>query len=147
MIQQKTVSSPASLGVAASNDRYLAAAMHVASIFFPILAPAIVYGLAGRSRFLKSHSYQAIFETAALKVSVFVVGAISLTYTVVRLWDFYQHDWVGFSIWPMLARFAIGWMLFGILEFANTLISIRQAFGALQGKWPRREMRRVIGNQ
>jgi hypothetical protein len=142
MIQQKTNSAPASLGMPANHERFVSAAMHVTSIFFPILAPAIVYALAGNSKFVKSHSYQAIFETVVLKVSVFVVGAISLIYTLTRLWHFYQVHWEGFSLWTMLARFAIGWILLAILEFVNTVISILQAYHALQGVWPRREMRR-----
>lgn len=145
MIQQKTNSAPASLALPTptDRDRYFAGGMHIASIFFPILAPAVVFALAGNSKFIKSHSYQAIFETVVLKVSVFIVGAISLIYTITRLWHYYQIDWQGFSIWPMLARFAIGWILFAILEVVNTIISIMQAYHAMQGMWPRREIRKA----
>lgn len=146
MIQQKTNSAPVSLAlpVPTNNERYFAGGMHVASIFFPILAPAIVFALSGNSKFIKSHSYQAIFETVALKVLVFLAGAISLTYTAVRLWTFYQNNWEGFSLWPMLARFAIGWIILALLEVANTIVSIRQAYHAVLGNWPKREIRKAV---
>ena len=138
---------PASHPPVSDHERHLAAAMHIAEIFFPLFAPAIAYAISGRSKFLKAHAYQALFETIVLNVCLFVVGAVSLTYTIVTLWHFYKNDWAGFSIWPMIARFAIGWILLGVLEIINTLISVRHAHKALHGEWPKRGSRKAIGNQ
>jgi hypothetical protein len=135
---------PAVLPTPEQNDRYLAGGMHLASIFFPILAPTLTYFLAGKSKFVKTHSYQAIFETLILKASVFIVGAISLTYSLVTLWNHYQKDdWENFSWATMAVKFIAGFVLFAILELFNTIISIRQAIRAFQGEWPRREVKKA----
>jgi len=126
------------------HERYLAATMHVCTIFFPLLAPAVGYVVSGKSKFLRAHSYQAIFETIALNVALFLLGAVSLTYTVITLWHYYQVHWEGFSIWPMLIRFAVGWILLALLELVNTIYSVFQAARALKGEWPKRELRKPI---
>ena len=145
-IQPVTASTPARGGLPSvtSQEKHLAAGMHIASIFFPILAPAITFVLAGKSRFVRSHSYQAIFETLVLKASVFIVGAISLTMTIITLWHHYQNnDWQNFSWTAAIVKFLVGWILFAILEIFNTIVSVMQAARALGGTWPKRETKRA----
>jgi len=127
------------------HERHFAAAMHICTIFFPLVAPVVGYAVSGKSRFLRSHSYQAIFETIILNVTLFVLGAASVVYTAITLWHYYQVHWEGFSIWPMLIRFAVGWILLAILEVVNTIYSILQATRALRGEWPRHEIRKMRG--
>lgn len=125
----------------ASRERAMAAGMHVASIFFPLLGPAVAYVAFGRSsRFVRAHSLQAIYETIVLNVVLFVVGAISVCYTAFRLWNLYQHHWQGFSWVEFVVRFAVGWVLLTVLGLINTAISVRQALLALQGNWPKRSL-------
>ena len=89
-------------------DRTTAAAMHVGSIFAPVLVPAVSYVAFRRSsRFVAAHSLQALYETFALNLLLLVVGIASLSYTAVRLYGYYQNDWQDFSIWEFLVRFGL----------------------------------------
>lgn len=118
--------------------------MHIGSIFAPILVPAVVYVLSRRISFVRSHAFQALYETIVLNILLFVVGTVSLCYTAFRLWNFYQNDWQGFSWFEMVVRFAVGWLLLGLLGLINTAISLRQAYQAYQGEWPTRETRKAL---
>jgi uncharacterized Tic20 family protein len=119
-------------------ERSTAALMHVSSLFAPILAPAAVYVISRKkSEFVAAHSLRAIKEWLVLNVSLLVVGAVSLSYTIYRLIDLYNKNWEGFSIWEFLLRFLIGYILLSILGFFMAIITIGQALQAYKGRWPK----------
>lgn len=117
--------------------------MHLASILWPIVAPAVAFvGWRRSSPFVASHALQALFETIVLNVLLFVATVASLTYTLVTLWGHYQSGWQDFSIWPFLTRFAIGFVALGLLWVWNLVHSVRQAVQASRGVWPKQNKRR-----
>ncbi len=118
--------------------RRSAALMHLASIPWPIVAPIVAFVLWRRSApFVASHALQALLETLALNVLLAVAAVASLAYTLWTLWGHWQTGWVDFSIWPFLARFALGFLALGLLWAITTVVSLRQAAKAWQGVWPR----------
>ena len=110
--------------------------MYVATIFAPIVAPVVGLILGLKSPFLHAHSKRSLKETILLQAALLVVGICSLTYTAISLYGHYQDDWKHFSIWPMLARFIVGWILLAILEIATTIWALRAAHRAFMGVWP-----------
>jgi hypothetical protein len=120
-----------------ARDRYLAAAVHVGSIFAPIWVPAIAWVIFRKSVYVASHARKAIFGFLALKVGLLIVGTASLIYTLSRLWTLYQNDWQGFSLLEFGGRFLVGWILLSLVGVVTTVISIAEAHGALKGRWPR----------
>jgi hypothetical protein len=115
-------------------ERLTATGMHLATILAPVLAPAIVWAVYRRSPFVVAHARRSLTETILVQALVIVVGGISLAYGIWSLYGQYQTDWKTFSIWPILARAAIGWILLGILEILNTVSALRQAFRAYSGE-------------
>ncbi len=119
-----------------------AAAIHVGSIFSPILLPAIAYVVTRqRGGFVNAHARQSLIEALVLKSLLFFAFLCSATYTAYRLWNYYQNDWQGFEWSEFLVRFIVGWITLFILEAINFFVSVRQALRAFAGKWPRREAR------
>lgn len=124
------------------SERALAAAVHIGSIFSPILLPAISYAVTrSKKGFVSAHARQSLVETLVLKVFLFVAFVCSASYTAYRLWNYYQNDWQGFEWQEFLVRFIVGWIALAILEIINLIVSIRQAIRAFAGKWPRCEMK------
>ena len=115
----------------------MAAAMHVATIPAPIVAPLVGLVAARKSRYVRAHALQALYETVILNIALAVVMTCSFIYTLTRLWTFYQNDWQGFSLTEFLLRFLVGWILLSILAGINAIVSIRQALKANAGHWPR----------
>ena len=68
-------------------DKYLAAAVHISSIFWPLLGPIVGWAVFRRNDFVAAHSKQALKETIVLNVIVFTAGAVSLGYT--SFWVYY----------------------------------------------------------
>jgi hypothetical protein len=131
-----------------SRERTWAGAMHLASILWPIVAPAVAFlGWRRSSLFVASHALQALFETIVLNVLLFIATVASLTYTLVTLWGHYQDGWQDFSVWPFLTRFAVGFVALGLLWVWNLVHSLRQALQAWRGVWPRqnRRLRKLAG--
>lgn len=120
-------------------ERRLAAAVHIVSIFAPLWGPLIAWvWQRGKSKFVASHSLQALLETIVLNVCLFTAGLASFIFTLWRLWGYSQNNWEGFNIWEFLIRAGIGWLLVLLLGIVTTIYSIRQAWQALQGQWPKR---------
>lgn len=127
-----------SLAKPQTSDCALAAAVHVSSIFWPLLGPIVGWVVFRKRYFVASHARQALTETILLNAAVFLAFVASTTYTVFRIVHYIQTDWKDFSWQEFVLRFLIGWIAFFLLELANTLVSIRQAWRAFKGDWPRR---------
>lgn len=120
-------------------DRGWAAAVHVASIPWPLIGPLVGWALfAKKSRYVAAHAKQALLETIVLNVGLFVLALASFTYTVVRIVHYVQTNWADFSWQEFLIRFLVGWILLGLLELFNIVWSVKQAVDAWNGKVPKR---------
>ena len=120
-------------------DRSWAAAVHVSSIFWPLIGPIVGWAVFNKSRpFVAAHAKQALMEAIVLNVTLFLMGLVSLTYTIVRIVHFIQTNWRDFSWQEFLLRFIIGFIVLGLLELINIAISINQARTAWKGQWPKR---------
>lgn len=120
-------------------ERAWGAAVHVSSIFWPLLGPIVGWAIfAKKSRFVASHAKQALLETLVLNAVLFIVGAASFIYTVTRLWSYWQNNWEGFMWQEFLIRFIVGWILLFVLGVINTVVSVVQAVKAWKGELPRR---------
>lgn len=122
-------------------ERKWAAATHVASIFWPLLGPAVAWMLFRRQRFVASHALSALMDELILKAVLFVGGFISFIVTLVNLSAYWREH--GFTItwdvvWPMLLKMGISWVLLGLLGIALAIRSLVMAMTALRGQWPRR---------
>jgi len=127
-----------SLAVVETSDRMLGAGVHVSSIFWPLLGPLVGWLVFRKQKpYVAAHARQALFETIVLNVGLFLALIASTAYTLVRINHFVQTNWVDFTWQEFLVRFLIGWILLALLQLANTVFSIIQAIGALNGRWPR----------
>jgi hypothetical protein len=124
------------------NERRLAAAVHVGSIAAPIVVPGVAWVIGQRSPFIKGHAQKALIDFLLLKVALFVAIVASSIYTISRLITLYQNDWKGFDVTEFLIRFVVGWALLAILGAITTICSLREAWQAYNGKWPRRFAKR-----
>ena len=122
-----------------TTDRGWAAAVHIASIPWPLIGPFVGWLLfRKRSAFVAAHAKQALFETIILNLGLFVVGLASFTYTVTRIVHYAQTNWQDFSWQEFLIRFLVGWILLALLGLFNLVWSVKQAWDAWRGKVPRR---------
>ncbi|MBS1714144.1 MAG: DUF4870 domain-containing protein [Armatimonadetes bacterium] len=120
-------------------DRGWAAAVHVASIPWPLIGPLVGWALFHRkSRYVASHAKQALLETIVLNLGLFIVGLASFCYTVVRVVHYFQTNWADFSWQEFLVRFLVGWILLALLQVFNVVWSVKQAVDAWRGKLPKR---------
>ncbi|MBX7133415.1 MAG: DUF4870 domain-containing protein [Fimbriimonadaceae bacterium] len=124
---------------ATSHERLVASAGHIASIFFPYLAPLVVYFLyRNQSRFVRVHALQAFFEALILGVVLFVIGAISLAFTLVKVWELVQTRGESFSwdlVWAALLKVTFTWVAVAVVSLWYTFSSMMQAIEAVHGKW------------
>lgn len=125
------------MGEATLAERRLAALILAVSIFVPILAPLVGLALFRRQKFVTAHALQALYGLMLLKVLLFTAIVISVSFTIYSLWGHYQAGWVDFSIWPILIRMGVGWLLLMILAGINFVVSVRDALRAWQGRWPK----------
>jgi hypothetical protein len=93
----------------------------------------------GRSKFVEQHALTAIFEQLLLKLMLFIGGAASVIWTVVRVVQHVNEHGVSVSwdvLWPILLKMGVTWAFLGLLAIYLTAKSILQALQALDGKWP-----------
>lgn len=127
------------LEVAESPDRSWAAAVHISSIFWPLIGPLVGWALFAKSKpYVAAHAKQALLETIVLNVCLFLVGLASFTYTVFRIVHFVQTNWKDFSWQEFVVRFIVGFIVLSILQIVNIVISLNQARKAFKGDWPKR---------
>ncbi len=117
-------------------ERAFAALAHASGIFFPLLGPLVVLILKGKSRFVKAHALNALIGMLMLNAFLFLIGAISLTITILSLYRHYQENWENFNIWHVLIRSAITWIILGLIGVINTVVNIFQAIRAWKGYVP-----------
>lgn len=117
-----------------TNERAFAALAHASGIFFPFLGPVVVLVLKGKSRFVKAHALHAIIGMLLLDLFLLIVGAISLTFSIMNLYRHYQENWENFSIWQLILRSAITWAILGLIGVVNTMLNAVQALRAWNGK-------------
>lgn len=115
----------------------MAAVMHLASIPAPFVSPMVGLILFKNSRYVCAHSFQALYEAAALKALLVIATICSLAYTLTQLWHHYQTDWQDWNWTTFLLRIAIGWILVTILGFITTIQAVVAAGKAHSGSWPR----------
>jgi len=136
------------LPVPQKSEKTGAAVVHVADIFFPIVAPSIAWFVTRKkSDYIASHARQAIVEALWLKLFLGIAIAVSLTFTVLHVVELWQGgveniDWWP-EIWKAVLKFAISWILMTILGFINSIMSILQAVKAYQGEWPKSWVKRM----
>jgi uncharacterized membrane protein len=122
-----------------SSERHLAAGCHVASIFFPFIAPLIVYFVSRRaSRFVAVHALQAFFEALVLNIVLIIAGGISLAFTIAKVWELVQTNGQSFTwdlIWTALLKAAATWLILGVVSFVYTVLSVVQGWQAFHGQW------------
>lgn len=120
-------------------ERHVAAAMHVASIFFPYVAPAIAYFVfRGRSRFVAVHALQAFFEALILNIVLIIGLAISLAFTIVKIVELIQTQGQSFSwdmVWQALIKAVATYVILALVSLWYTIASVVQALQALDGRW------------
>jgi uncharacterized membrane protein len=129
------------------SERQGAAAAHVSGIFFPVLGPLVVFMLSGKSRFARYHALHSFVGMLLLNIVLFTLGAISVMYSLTGLWQQYQEDFKEFSIWPILIKSAVVWVVFLIIGLINTIVNVFQAYRAFQGHWPGGSLTTAIVNR
>jgi hypothetical protein len=117
-------------------ERRWAAAVHVSSVFWPLVGPLLGWVLGRRRAFVAAHARKALFETLWLQGALCAGGLVSLIYTVIRLMDYAKSGWENVNWWEFVARFAVGIVVVVSLQALNTVLSVRQAWRAWHGHWP-----------
>ena len=120
------------------SERTWASGTHLASIFFPLWVPVIIFVVnRHRSRFISAHALQAVYEGLWWKAILLVAMIASLIWTVVRGVYHYQ---TGFENWSWQELVVKGLVSIGVLAtlfLINTVQSIVQTFQAKAGRWPK----------
>jgi len=121
------------------DERNLAAASHLLSIPFPFLAPAaIFFWKRSSSRFVALHAAQAFFEALVLNIVLFIALAISLAFTLVKVWEAVQTRGQSLTwddLWSALIKAGATWLILGLISFYYLVQSVIQANQAYRGKW------------
>lgn len=120
-----------------AGQRRLASLMHVATIFFPLMAPVVGFAISGKNPFLRAHAVRSLKETLVLQLLIFTGMAISFAYSAINLYHHYQEGWKNFEIWPILIKTVVVWGILGIIELINIALALRWAKLASNGTWPK----------
>jgi len=131
----------------AERERQGAALAHASGIFFPVLGPLAVFFAAGKSRFVRYHALHSFVGMLLLNIVLFTLGAISIAYSLAGLWEQYQNDFKDFSIWPILLKSVVVWIVFGLIGLVNTVVNVVQAYRAYRGNWPGKSVTTAIVNR
>jgi hypothetical protein len=118
-------------------DRSVAGAMHLASIVAPFIAPAVAGAVWCRSPFVAAHARRAFVEAVWTKLLLVSIAAVSIAVSLWQAYGLYQNDFEGWSIWPVLAKFALVWLVLTVLGLINAALGIRAAMAAYRGELPR----------
>lgn len=125
-------------------ERGWAAAVHVVSLFAPLWGPLIGGIVAkGRSRYVEVHAWKALKEYFLLSLAYLIYGAISITFFLVKVYQFYQNDWQDIPWVQLILRFAVGWVIFFLIGIVLFILNVLQAWRAWQGEWPKSEIKKA----
>lgn len=120
-------------------ERHWAAACHVLSIPFPYLSPILFFALKrGSSRFVALHAAKAFFETILLNIVLFIGLAISLAFTLAKVWEAIETRGQSLTwddLWAALIKAAATWIILAVVSLVYTILSVLQAIEAMHGKW------------
>lgn len=123
-------------------EMHLARAMHIASIFTPLWVPFVVWILTPKQmKFLRAHARLAAFDGIIWKAIFLVLAVISLTITIITLIHHFSTQWQDFEWSQVIWRVVISLLVLGTLFTVNLVQSIKQAFDAKKGLWPKREQK------
>lgn len=128
-------------------ERQGAAAAHASGIFFPVLGPFVVFLVGGKSRFVRYHALHSFVGMLLLNLLLFTLGAISITYSLAGLWQQYQDEFKDFSIWPILVKSVVVWVVFVLIGAVNTVVNVVQAYRAYRGNWPGKSITTALVNR
>jgi uncharacterized membrane protein len=116
-------------------ERTLAGGVHIASIFFPWLAPIVGIVVAGKSKFIRYHAVLALTEQVILTLTIGLIMIASLSHSIYNLYQQYQEGFKDFNIWPILIKSVAIWVGFAIFGLWNSILSIFQGIRAFKGNW------------
>lgn len=117
--------------------------MHLASIVAPFIAPAVAGMLWGRSSFVAAHAHRAFVEAIWSKLLFVAIAAVSIGLSLWQAYGLYQRDFRDWSIWTMVIKFAVVWLIVTILGLINTAVGIRAAMAAYRGELPKTKAKRL----
>lgn len=120
---------------------------HGSGIFFPVLGPLAVFILQSKSRFARYHALHAFVGTLVLNLFLFIFGAISITISLIGLYNQYQQNFENFEWWPIILKSVITWVILGLIALANLIMNVSQALRANSGQWPMKGMTTSIVNR
>lgn len=123
----------------ATSHKANAASAHLSGIVFPFLGPAVVFAINRKTNpYAAYHAVHAILGEIVTKTILFILGAISLTYSAWTLYGHYQEGFANWS-WPyFLGKMAFTWAAFAVFGLINTLGALRAAHRAYRGEALRR---------
>lgn len=130
------------------DDRRLAATVHVASIFFPFLAPVIGWAAFRKRRpYVECHSISALLDELVLKLLFLLVGIASLTMTIINVTNHIQKNGLTFSwdlVFAAIIKMAVLWAVFSLVGLVVTIRSVMQAISAYNGHLPKSRIAKRI---
>lgn len=127
---QTAITRPVTTGA----ERTAGAVAHISAIFFPFLGPGVVWlTQRGRSRFAAEHAIHAVLDDLFAKVLLVVIGAISLTLTILQVVRVYNEGFETLDWKAAILKFLVFWLIFLALGAWNTLSSILHAIRAYRG--------------
>lgn len=129
------------------SDRAGAALAHLSGIPLPLLGPLAAYIVGSRSKFIQYHALHALIGMFLLNVCLFTLGAISIGFSLVNLWQQYQEGFRDFQWWPVILKSVVTWIVFALIGIINTIVNIWQAVRAYQGHLPGRSLTTAIVNR
>ena len=132
------------------DEKLLAAANHVASIFFPFVGPLAFWAVGlVVSRYVAYHARVALLEAVLFKAATVAVGIVSLVLTLTKVKETIETSGAAFTwdtVWQAALKFVVLWALFFLAEFVTAVRSLFQARDAYRGKVNRKTAER-FGNR
>jgi len=128
------------------SERSMAALAHASGIFFPLLGPLCFWLFAPKSRFVRFHALHALIGALLLNLLLFTLAAISIAISIVGLYRQYREGWQDFSLWQIVIKSAVTWVVFALIGLANTVMNVMQALAAQRGEMPARGIATKIVN-
>ena len=119
-------------------ERHTAALCHLVSIPFPFFGPIAFLALNRKSKFVALHAAQALFEALVLSTVLFIAGAISLAFSLRKIWEVVQSRGESLTwslVMETLLKAGATWVILGLISGYYLISSILDANQARQGRW------------